>query len=821
MVVRKIIVLIMAAMFLFLEIYARDDGGRCSVCGKLTMKGSSHICKSRKKIRYRTISRPVTTDKKMVGKDGNEKKNLNRKNQKNTDFAYLLPLLKVNNYEEIRVRGVAINPKMKNAQLISDKRYYSIVDGMDISEEPAASYYDKYCADIPVLGVVGSHGEVNDDLKNAVDQLNERKQSSTSRLKKLMKEAESNYRKYQTPLYCLAATDPSVVTSALSRVWKNKKGKKLDGVWIADYESYNVDGVIILSKGKKTLQKVSISALCDEDVKFINETRLNADAPRFAFKKMSIPKGTELDMQFRYLDKKGEIEAVVFAKGSNSEGEKVQYIQLSPNGQICMLPIEDETVSSYSNASSSYYKRPKSYKSTTSADSSLYQISSEEASNGLVALLEKLIFEGRIESYTLPKLEYSNNCYEVLGVVINLESKSPQLICRSSKNDRNNGGNSLNGCDRSDNVMVDLKMVSEAKAYYDMHCAVIPLLGFYPSKPMQDGVSKEIKDMQSQLALSRKEARKEIRNLKMACTTFGLPLEYIVNNYKVEQIDQIAQEWTMKNGKKINGVWIANYCTNNIRGVVIYERESCKMKKIPLADFSEKDQKIIKEMNTHVPRFECMRISIPEESKMSYQCKCIGADIKNFDAIILGKEEKSGYERLKAGTESALYVLIFPDGQICKLELDDKMIKGNMFGESLGELKKYDDLKQVKQGPIYELAERARKKLSSLIYDERYAEYAYERSNPELSCKIHKWQEKYAPKYNGDYYTNQQKAEWEQNYKLALLAQKDGKERCTCKDSNVESIHNKAKEAWIEACDKRRDFERREPIYKFMKSENL
>jgi hypothetical protein len=253
----------------------------------------------------------------------------------------------------------------------------------------------------------------------------------------------------------------------------------------------------------------------------------------------------------------------------------------------------------------------------------------------------------------------------------------------------------------------------------------------------------------------------------------------------------------------------------------MYEMGSCKMKKIPLTDFSENDQKIIKEMNTHVPRFECMRISIPEGSKLSYQCKCIGVDIKNFDAIILGKEEKSGYERLKAGTESALYVQIFPDGQICKLELDDKMIKGNMFGQSLGELKKYDDLKQVKQGPIYELAKRAQEKLSSLIFAERCAEYAYERSNPELSCEIHKWQEKYAPKYNGDYYTKQQKADYSRNYKLALLAQKDGKERCTCKDPNVESRHNKAKEAWIEACDKRRDFERRELIYKFINSENL
>jgi hypothetical protein len=595
----------------------------------------------------------------------------------------------------------------------------------------------------------------------------------------------------------------------LSRVWKNKKGQELDSVWIADYESYNVDGVIILSKGKKTLHKIPISVLCDEDVKFIQERRLNADVSRFAYKTISIPEDTEIALQFNHVGKEDmKVEGVIFAKGNNTDGEKVQYIHLYPKGQICVLPIESEDISS-------------NYKEQKSEEICLREISSEEASKGCVALLEKMISDEIVKDYTLPVLQYSNKSYEVQGVVVNLEKKSPQLICSLSQKGKKESGSMLTGNEGCQDIMLDLISVLEAKEYYNTHCGVIPLLGFCPSKVTHGEVSKDIKNIEFKLVADRKKARSQIKHMKKWHDRVGLPLECILDNYKIEKIGQISRQWIMKDGKKVKGVWVANFQINCIRGVVMYEMGSCKMKKIPLTDFSEKDQKIIKEMNTHVPRFECMRISIPEGSKLSYQCKCIGADIKNFDAIILGKEEKSGYERLKAGTESALYVQIFPDGQICKLELDDKMIKGNMFGQSLGEVKKYDDLEQVKRGPFYELAKRAREKLSSLISDEKYAEYAYEQSNPELSCEIHKWQEKYAPKYNGDYYTKQQKADYSRNYKLALLAQKDGKERCTCKDPNVESRHNKAKEAWIEACDKRRDFERRELIYKFINSENL
>lgn len=394
----KYIALVLFALFVCIDekAFAVDDGGRCSICGKLTMRGSSHVCTPKKKRNSSSVyvSRGSSSTSKGNGESSSQDIPAKDEVKQST-----LPKF----YDSItshEVLGVVIDPEKEKPQLLcrNSSSYSSSECSFDIGGYPetASAYYKKYCALIPVLGVRGMkpNEKIEDEtLSAAVEQLKVARAEARVKLKAEREAEKKNFQEYHTPLKCLAAQDSRVDESELLRKWRNKKGTVLEGVWIANYKAYNVDGIIILTKGKKRLTKVPVSVLCDEDVAYIRKTNMESDVPRFGFVSLSVADGSSVAERFKRAGVTNmQMEAVVFADGQSEDGENVTYIQLYPAGQICEWPMGDSTRQDNPSSRNDYVSRSSRRRRGVAFgddSSNTNTISAEDAAKGPVYILER------------------------------------------------------------------------------------------------------------------------------------------------------------------------------------------------------------------------------------------------------------------------------------------------------------------------------------------------------------------------------------------------------------------------------------------------
>ena len=368
----KIFVVILSMFFFSGTLFAVDDGGRCRYCGKLTLLGSRHICTPKNK------EKP----KNSLGKNKSKKEDA----QEN-----VLP--KFGDSYSYYVQGVVIYPKGKTLQLVCTRSVASSMDDFyffEINEYSSArKYYEKHCAHIPVLGVRGfDHSQQIQDetLRVAIEQLKLKKQNAMTEYRAEIIQEKKCFIEFNTPHKCLAKSDTRIDDSFLNRKWTNTKGLILEGVWIANYKAYNVDGIVILSKKNKKLYRVPISTLSNKDVEFIKTTKIEAvesNVDRFKLVDLTIKKESDLAERFGRLGvKEMNFEAVVFARGINESKDKVLYVQLFPDGQIC--EVSEDSISRVNN------KVVYGYGSTFEKVCRL-SLSSREAEKGPVNALEKML----------------------------------------------------------------------------------------------------------------------------------------------------------------------------------------------------------------------------------------------------------------------------------------------------------------------------------------------------------------------------------------------------------------------------------------------
>ena len=89
-----------------------------------------------------------------------------------------------------------------------------------------------------------------------------------------------------------------------------------------------------------------------------------------------------------------------------------------------------------------------------------------------------------------------------------------------------------------------------------------------------------------------------------------------------------------------------------------------------------------------------------------------------------------------------------------------------------------------------EAAEKEAKLQREMMHEKLLAEYDLlsnlaDSAWPERHCEIHKWKEVYAPSFGGDYYTEDAKAKYAQNYMKALELQDKGLLKCMCHDNKL------------------------------------
>ena len=99
-----------------------------------------------------------------------------------------------------------------------------------------------------------------------------------------------------------------------------------------------------------------------------------------------------------------------------------------------------------------------------------------------------------------------------------------------------------------------------------------------------------------------------------------------------------------------------------------------------------------------------------------------------------------------------------------------------------------------------------REEYDKLKQNYEIALYSAVKSDPQRRCMIHKWQEKFAPRYKGDLYTEQSKSNYARNYIEALRAQKEGVLKCECRNPIYVELNTKALADCDEAKKKLDDF---------------
>ena len=108
--------------------------------------------------------------------------------------------------------------------------------------------------------------------------------------------------------------------------------------------------------------------------------------------------------------------------------------------------------------------------------------------------------------------------------------------------------------------------------------------------------------------------------------------------------------------------------------------------------------------------------------------------------------------------------------------------------------------KQQEKEREREAAEKEAKQQREMMCEKLLAEYDLlsklaDSAWPERRCEIHKWKAEYAPVFGGDYYTEDARANYAQNYMKALELQERGLLKCMCHDSGYVKY-------WKECCAK-------------------
>lgn len=423
------------------NIFARDNGGRCSICGKLTFLGSSHDCKPRK--RHRSIYVEGVPKSKSLKEDNSLQDGAAKYEVGNSS----LPVLRCQG-SRYRVLGVQIDPMKDNPQLLCEdlSGYGASKCSFDIGgySEEVTDYYNRYRAHIPVMGVKGmnrNEWRKDPNLNSAVEQLRSARSEAERKNGRGLKDEKENFRMFHTPLKCLATYDAQVDCSKLSRKWKNKRGMILDGVWIANYRIHHVDGIVISIKGKKKLLKVPMSVLCDEDVSFIQKSNAESEVQRFDLRTLNVKAGSDLAERFeRVGETKMKLEAVVFANGQSDTGAAIEYVQLCPSGQICEWPI-----SASATQDDSTYVRRRGRATYDDSSDKANVISAEIAAKGPVHILETMIAEKAekaaekeaariIEEKERPfRIEYALLQKKLQECAKQMERYNPELRCEIHK----------------------------------------------------------------------------------------------------------------------------------------------------------------------------------------------------------------------------------------------------------------------------------------------------------------------------------------------------------------------------------------------------
>lgn len=78
--------------------------------------------------------------------------------------------------------------------------------------------------------------------------------------------------------------------------------------------------------------------------------------------------------------------------------------------------------------------------------------------------------------------------------------------------------------------------------------------------------------------------------------------------------------------------------------------------------------------------------------------------------------------------------------------------------------------------------ENAKQNVKAAEVELELAFAAWSAALPEKHCDVHKWKAEYAPRFGGDYYTEDAKTKYARNYMKALELQEKGLLKCTCAD---------------------------------------
>lgn len=286
------------------------------------------------------------------------------------------------------------------------------------------------------------------------------------------------------------------------------------------------------------------------------------------------------------------------------------------------------------------------------------------------------------------------------------------------------------------------------------------------------------------------------------------------------ETSSLIRKWKNRKGSEIRGIWIAD-CQGNADGIIVQGVDKPRLHKIPLSVLSDEDADYIRKTReeSEVARFKFMEMNVPEDSVLGQRFIKAGFVIPKIEGVLFG----SG---LDEDGECVRYLQLYPSGHICKIAdvdvetVSSKIVSGeternvkpsaavkgppfvlealmskwakDVAARKLAEEREERDSEIAAKARMAARREREAKEARERPVREEYkrhsdalheARIVMEMCNPEKYCMVHKWKECYAPRFGGDYQTEQSKNEYARNYLEALRSQKDGIIKCTCDDS--------------------------------------
>lgn len=428
----------------------------------------------------------------------------------------------------------------------------------------------------------------------------------------------------------------------------------------------------------------------------------------------------------------------------------------------------------------------------------------------------------------LPEFKFKKNYrrsyvrYDVIGVCIDPTKNKPQLVCKnqSSKEDE----------------LFDIDEFDVAN-YYSNNVARIPVLGVKGVRPnttiedetqriaverlkqARDNARQKLKEEQ---ANQREKLKEELEQARKNYREYRTPLKCLAAQALFPDGTRMLRRWKKKEGEELEGAWVGNYDQFNIKGIVILDNENKKLHKWPLQMLCDEDLDYVRREpeDSGVPRPELRTISIPKQSPLYERFKsATGVNIKNIEGVEFAKG----------------YIQLYPAGQICELPIEckesycatqDDAAKGPVFllekrYVEIAEEKKRAEIaaaeaaaarEEERKRAEMELAERLRKIERERPYREEYKRICKSLNaaieemdfcDPGRHCAVHKWKERYAPKFKGDAYTEEQKALYANNYMRAIELLDKGLMKCTCLDKHWNDKFNEARDKMREAIEQK------------------